>query len=477
MAIFDIFKTKSNNSQESNTLFGQTALGNNVLRNVSNPKNVPVSNQLLYVTTSGVTESGRIVDMSVLSRNSTVMACVGVKARALAQLPIEIMAYDDNTGKLVNAITDESVGSRDKVKAKQIYSLLTGPNNFQSSYEFWYQFMMWLDLSGETFTTLWRKDQTNSLQTPLEMYILDSTLITAQLTPTRYPTYRLSTSTYGYNKDQPLEYWQVIHMKDQAWQGSAGFNKGTLCVELIGLDQDIDLYSNFIMMNGAKPSGMFTTTQVIPDVKFKEIAARLKEAWASMTGSRSTDQSKPGQSMLLDNGMTYTPLKPLTLQDADAASLKNMTMKRICGLFGVPPALIGLDAGKFNNTQTLLDEFYKSTMNPIITNIEQKFTTALLNGYPNLCIKFQTADFLKGAPIDQMNFAVAGVSSGIMTPNEARAYLGYPNKENGDDLTDTGAKAITVGGQPKDITGSSPQDTGGGGNTSSVGKTGRAGKA
>ena len=225
MAIFDIFKRKSNNSQESNTLFGQTALGNNVLRNVSNPKNVPASNQLLYVTTSGVTESGRIVDMSVLSRNSTVMSCIGAKARALAQLPIEIMAYDDNTGKLVNAITDQSVGSRDKIKAKQIYSLLTAPNNFQSSYEYWYQFMMWLDLSGETFTSLWRKDQANSLQTPLEMYILDSTLITAQLTPTRYPTYRLSTSTYGFNKDQPLEYWQVIHMKDQAWQGSAGFNK------------------------------------------------------------------------------------------------------------------------------------------------------------------------------------------------------------------------------------------------------------
>ena len=116
------------------------------------------------------------------------------------------------------------------------------------------------------------------------MYILDSTLITAQLTPTRYPQYRLSTSTYGFNKEAPLEYWQVVHVKEAAWQGSAGFNKGTLAVELIGLDQDIDLYANYVMMNGAKPSGMFTTTQVIPDVKYKEIAAGLKEAWASKIG-------------------------------------------------------------------------------------------------------------------------------------------------------------------------------------------------
>jgi hypothetical protein len=29
-------------------------------------------------------------------------------------------------------------------------------------------------------------------------------------------------------------------------------------------------------------AGMFVTDQVIPDAKFKEIAARLKEAWTSL---------------------------------------------------------------------------------------------------------------------------------------------------------------------------------------------------
>ena len=359
MAITDIFKRKSNKTaQESNTLFGQTALGNNILRNVSGQKQ-QANNQLLYVTTSSVNTAGRVVDMSVLSRNSTVMACVNAKARALAQLPIKIMAYDAN-GKLVDAVTDSKVSARDKAKAKAVYNLLNNPNNYQSAYEFWYQWSMWYDLSGETFTALWRKEQSNSTLTPMEMYLLDSTLITAQITPTRYPTYRLSTSTYGFNKDQPLEYFQVIHASEMAWQGSAGFNKGILATELVSLDQDIDLYSNFIMLNGAKPSGMFVTDQVIPDSKFKEIAARLKEAWSSLTGSQSTDLSKPGQGMLLDSGMKYMPLDMLTLQDADARELKLQTMKRICGLFGVPPAMLGIADQKYNNTQTMMDEFYKS---------------------------------------------------------------------------------------------------------------------
>ena len=454
MGILDIFKGKKELQKESNTLFGQTQLGNNVIYQGSGGKQT-VSQQLLYVTTSSTTAAGRTVDMSVLSRNSTIMSCVGVKARALAQLPIKIM-YKADDGTFVNALESNKIGTRDKAKAKQVLNLLNTPNNFESQYEFWYQWSMWQDLAGETFTLWWRKDQADSVATPLEMYNLDATLITCQITPARYPAYRLSTPSYGFNKDELLAAHQVMHIKEAAWQGAAGFNKGILATELVALDQDIDLYSNFIMQNGAKPTGMFVTDQVIPDAKYKEIAARLKEAWSSMTGSKSSDLSKPGQGMLLDQGMKYQPLQMLTLQDADCARLKDQTTKRICALFGVPPQMLGVSEGKFNNTQTLLDEFYKTTMYPMVINIEQGLNRHLLKGYPSLCIRFDTKDFLKGAPLDQMNFVNAGVSGGIMTPNEAREYLNMPKMEGEDDLTSKSDVADP-------LSGSSPQDTGGNG--------------
>ena len=453
MGILDIFARKDKKSNESNTLFGQTALGNNIVYQ-GNDKRPTVNTQILYVTTSSTTTAGRPVDTSMLTRNSTVMACIGAKARALSQLPIKIMCEMDD-GTYVDAIKDASVGLRDKAKAKQVYNLLTVPNNFQSQYEFWYQYMMWHELLGEAFTLWFRKDQASPTQTPIEMYILDSTLIAVQLNPARYPSYRLSTPSYGFNKDEPLAAHQVMHIKDAAWQGSAGFNKGILAAELVGLDQDIDLYANFVMLNGAKPSGMFITDNVIPDAKYKEIAARLKEAWSSMTGSQNTDKSKPGQGMLLDQGMKYEPLKMLSLQDTDLANLKTQTMKRICGLYGVPPAMVGIADQKYNNTQTMLDEFYKSTMYPLIVNVQQKLKHHLFPGYPSLCVQFDTQDFLKGAPLDQMNYAQSGVAGGIMTPNEAREYLGMPQIDGGDVLQDK--KKV------EPIPGTSPQDTGGGG--------------
>ena len=454
MGILDIFTRKDNTQKESNTVLGQTQLGNQVIYGTTAKQST--STQLLYVTTSSTTVAGRVMDISALTRNSTIMGCVGVKARSLAQCGISVM-YRNADGVLVDALKDKSVPKRERTKAKEALNLLQNPNNFQSAYEFWYQWCMWQDITGESFTLWWRKNQKDTLETPIEMYLLDSTLITVKLNPARYPSYVLSTPSYGFSKDQPLDAHQVMHIKEAAWQGSSGFNKGILATELVALDQDIDVYANFVMQNGAKPSGIFTTDQVIPDAKYKEIASRLKETWNAMTGSRATDPSKAGQGMLLDQGMKYTPVDMLTLQDAECAALKIQTMKRICGVFGVPPAMLGIEDQKYNNTQTMLDEFYKTTMYPMIINIEQKLKQHLLKGFPDLCIRFDTKDFLKGAPLDQMNFATAGVSAGIMTPNEAREYLNMDTIEGGDELTQNNTQQSGM------ISGTSPQDTGGGG--------------
>ena len=328
MGIFDRFRKKPTQN-ESNSLFGNTVLGNNVM--LRGKGQGYGSNQLLYVTTSAVNEAGRSLDITTLARNSTVMACVGTKARALAQLPVKIMSRQSD-GTLVDTQTEAGVPEREKNRAKSILNLLAQPNNFQSQYEFWYQFTMWHELAGETFVLLWRKNEADPQQVPLEVYVLDSTLIVPRISETRYPFYTLTSSSYGFNKDEPLKYFQVMHVKSEPWQGSSSFNR-LQAVELISLDQDIDLYSNFIMLNGAKPSGLFRTEQVIPDSKFKEIAARLKEAWTNMLNSQPSDLSKPGQSMLLDQGMMYESIKPLTLQDVDARELKKQTMARIAGLF------------------------------------------------------------------------------------------------------------------------------------------------
>lgn len=135
MGIFDVFSRKKQVQNESNVVLGQLQLGNQIV--MGDQASQP-SQQLLYVTTSSTTTAGRVMDISGLTRNSTVMGCVGVKARALAQCSISIMSRAED-GTFVDAIEDETIGARDKAKAKQVLNLLQNPNNFQSTYEFWYQ--------------------------------------------------------------------------------------------------------------------------------------------------------------------------------------------------------------------------------------------------------------------------------------------------------------------------------------------------
>ena len=116
MALFDIFKRKNNTNKESNVVLGQLQLGNQVV--IGTQRDQPAQ-QLLYVTTASTTTAGRVVDMSVLTRNSTIMSCVGVKARALAQCSVKVMAEQPD-GTYVDACTDATVGKRDQAKAKQI---------------------------------------------------------------------------------------------------------------------------------------------------------------------------------------------------------------------------------------------------------------------------------------------------------------------------------------------------------------------
>ena len=92
MGIREIFTGKRRSATESNSVFGQQALGNQVVLQ-SGAKS---ASQITYVTTGSATSAGRPVDVSMLTRNNTVIACVAVKARALSQLPIRVMHMADD---------------------------------------------------------------------------------------------------------------------------------------------------------------------------------------------------------------------------------------------------------------------------------------------------------------------------------------------------------------------------------------------
>lgn len=433
LGFFNKKKTK-----ESNSLFGNQVLANQLLTTRSSDNG---QWQLLYTTISDSTAAGQNVDITRCTRNSTIIACMNWKARALAQMTPKVMWMNDESGQFECALQSENISRVDKQQARKVQNLLKRPNNFQSTHEFLAQAAMWLDLTGELFILNWRADQQDVNAVPTEIYVMDTTLMTARVNAMRYPSYRNSGPVYGFNENTEFADHQICHILEGPWQGASGFNKLIQCSELVNLSQAIDEYSNFVLANSAKPSGTFSTDLPIQDSKLKEIAARLKESWNQLVGSRDQDYSKAGQAMVMESGFKYTPIAPPTLQDMDTSKLKDSVDKRLCGLMGVPPGMVGVGMGeKFNNAVTSRDEAYRTTLYPLLHMISAKLNMSFFKSYPNLEVQFDVSEFLKGDALAQAQYSASLVQAGIMTPNEARQYLSLPKLEGSDELQSPAAK-------------------------------------
>ena len=481
-------KRSAQNAQELNQVFSNPALGNLVLR--LPPKGTQGSGQgdygaYLYPSLAGVTQSGIVVSIDTLTRNANIATCLLTICRAVAQCPTYV-GYKEKDGSIKYATRCEEIGERDSIRARAVEALLVCPNQFQSQYEFLFQLINWLEITGEGFVLLYRPLQDASDPTlggnpnvvPSELYVLDSSLITTTINEFRYPSYRLSSPAYGYSKDATLPYYSVIHYSDFPWQGQSGWTKGTLAAELVSIDHNLDVYSNWVLRNAPKASAILSSTEIIQDTRYVELKKRLKNSFANLLG-RQTDESQVGEIMMLDGGLSLQQLEMMKLTDADIYNLKQQTTRRVAALFGVPAALI-TGEGTYNNSSVLIQEFYKNKISPLVKNLEQKLTAALLKGYPNLCVKFDTREFLAGDQTSMMNLAVAGVKNGIWTPNEARRFMALPDydgdeKEEANKLKFNGTDL----GKPDEpaIPGSSDRDTGGGGNLKVVPRAGRAGTA
>ena len=484
------FSKDKKNTKELNQVFSNPALGNLVLRlPPGGPKGSGQGDYgaYLYPSLAGVTQSGIVVSIDTLTRNSTVATCLQTIARSIAQCPIYI-GYKEDDGSLTHATRNPNIGERDATRAKALESLLSRPNQFQTPYELIFQLINWTELTGEGFLLLYRNLKEagdlggDPATVPQEIYVLDSSLITTTINEFRYPSYRLSSPAFGYSKDATLPYYSVVHMSDFPWQGQSGWTKGTLAAELVSIDHNLDVYANWVLRNAPKVAAVLTSPEVIQDTRYAELKKRLKNSFANLMG-RQTDESQPGEVMMLDGGLTLQQMQMMKLTDADIFNLKSQTMKRVCSLFGVPAALVTGEA-TYNNSSVLIQEFYKNKISPTIKNLEQKLTQSLLRGYPNLCVKFDCREFLTGDQTAMMNLSVAGVKNGIWTPNEARRFMNMPDydgdeKTEADKLRFNGQLPSANDNKPEEpaIAGSSPTDTGGGGNLRVVGRSGRAGTA
>ena len=179
---------------------------------------------------------------------------------------------------------------------------------------------------------------------------------------------------------------------------------------------EIELSKN-IMNNGSSPSSVLTVQkQLSPDAQ-----QRLRDSWERMYKG----QSNSGKLIILEEGMSYDKIS-YSPSELNMVSSMNATSTFICQLFNVPEQLVMADKNTYGSVESMSIRFLQYCISPILSVIESSFNRSLLleKEKDKYFFKFDTSTVLQTTQQEQYEALNTGISSGILTINEAR------NKQN-----------------------------------------------
>jgi len=177
-----------------------------------------------------------------------------------------------------------------------------------------------------------------------------------------------------------------------------------------------------LFQNGARPGGILTAPGAISD----ETAKRLKDHW-----DNNYSGANAGKVAVLGDNLKF---ESMTMKAVDAQVVETLkwSAEMCCSTYHVPPYKVGIGAQPtYNNVQALNTEYYSQCLQILIEAIELCLDEGLGTG-DRLGTEFEVDNLLRMDSVTQMSALKEGVSSGILSPNEARAKIDRKSVEGGE---------------------------------------------
>jgi HK97 family phage portal protein len=181
-----------------------------------------------------------------------------------------------------------------------------------------------------------------------------------------------------------------------------------------------------LAVNTAQPQGYLKYPGQLSD----EAVTRLRESWAEVT-RRNGDGTPPLP--VLEEGTDFVVAEtPNVVESAMTASLE-WGASDVARLFGIPPTMIGLQ--KDSNRASSVEEarqFLQRCARPWSARVGDAVSRLLLTPAERakgLACEFDLTEMALGFGKERAEFVSQLVNSGVLTGNEGRNNLGYPDAE------------------------------------------------
>jgi len=332
-------------------------------------------------------------------RIATVMSCVKVLSETIASLPCRV--YKRQPG-----------GGAEEAIDHPLYDLLyRRPNKNQTNFEFFEMLVAYVALRGNSIclkgrnngkvvelipvhpsrvvleeyenTLIYRVTRNDGVQIRL---ISDDVFHVRSLSSGRYYTRGLNTGGY----------WGVSPI---------GVAKDTF-----RLARKVQKYGIDIFESGATKRVLVKYPHHLTDPAYK----RFKEDWERLYKDNA-------RTAILEDGGDATTIG-MNADEAQYIDTRKFTRTEICGIFRVPPHMVGdLERATFSNILKQDLFFVKHTIRPWIKRIEAAISRDLLDDPRKYFVKFNVDALLRGDIKERTNALKLQFMHGIRTVNEWRA--------------------------------------------------------
>ena len=354
----------------------------------------------------GRANSGEQVDEKSAMQIATVYACVRLLAESVAQLPLHLYRTDCGEGQ-------------EKATDHPLYKILyREPNPEMTSFSFWEAAMTHLLLWGNAYAQIVR-DGKNGI---LGLYPLlpENVEIDRDGNGELYYIYHAYTDEVPgeKNRDIILRREEMLHIPGLSFNGLVGFSPIAMMKNSLGTTMAVEKYGSAFFKNGAQPAGVLEHPGVLKDPQ------KIRDNWTSAYGG----SGNAHKVAVLEEGMSYKPIS-LPPEDSQFLSTREFGVEEICRIFRVPPHMVqDLKRATFSNIEHQAIDYVVHTLDPWLVRIEKAIVKDLLleDEKDRYFPKFNVDGLLRGDYKSRMDGYSVGISTGIISPNEARRKENMP---------------------------------------------------
>ncbi len=366
------------------------------------------------------------------AENAIVKACVQQIANGAGIVKLELHRINAD-------------GSHEVVDKHPILQLLERPNPVQTGASFIAEMVTYHRVTGEAF--ILRLPEKGK---PAEIYNLDPRYVQIEkpaegYIPKAY-TYGNGGDKKRYSVNALTGASQVKHIRTinplDPWRGLSPIIS---CAAHVDIHNCGAKWNAKLLENSAKPSGILEIAGTVGENTLSNLKNYFKRAW------QGTDNA--GDIAMLTGGAKYVPLSH-SPKDMDFKASMLEAAKNIALVYGVPLPLVSTEASTYANLAEAKEALWGDTILPLLDEVLSALGDFLLPMYEGdkasqyvLTYNPDSIPAMEAKRTRLYERMVKAVAGGLLTPNEARAEMGFDDIDGASDLM-VPTSLAPLGGNP-----------------------------